>query len=149
MKNLKEIMSQDVVCATAETKLVEIAKMMVNNDCGEVPIVSNLQDKSVIGVVTDRDIVCRSLGKGLNPMDLTVKDCMTTDVITADIDMTVEDCISVMRENQIRRLPVVDEDNKLCGIISQADLVKYVNEDDVVELIQDVSRPSDSASAIQ
>lgn len=145
MKNLKEIMTSDVACATADTKLVEIAKMMVDCDCGEIPIVKSLQDKTVIGVVTDRDIVCRTLGKGLNPMDLTVKDCMTTEVFTADYDMTVEDCIAIMREHLIRRLPVVDENNKLCGMVSQADLVKYV-EDDAIELIQDVSQPSSEAS---
>lgn len=146
MKSLKEVMTTDVACATDDMKLSEIARMMVDCDCGEIPVVSSLQDKSVIGVVTDRDIVCRTLGKGLNPMDLTVKDCMTSDVVTADFDMTVEDCIAIMREHLIRRLPVIDEDNKLCGMISQADLVKYVNEDDAFELIQDVSQPTNEAS---
>jgi CBS domain-containing protein len=146
MKTLEEVMSKDVACATSEIKLTEIAKMMVDFDCGEIPVVKSLQDREVIGVVTDRDIVCRTLGKGLNPMDLTVKECMTTDIFTADYDMTVEDCVAIMREHLIRRLPVVDENNKLCGIISQADLVKYVNEDDAFELVQDISQPSSEAS---
>lgn len=146
MKSLEEVMTRDVACATAEMKLPEIAKMMVDCDCGEIPVVSSLQDKTVIGVVTDRDIVCRTLGKGINPMDLNVKECMTTDVVTADFDMTVEDCIAIMREHLIRRLPVVDDNNKLCGMISQADLVKYVNEDEAFELIQDVSQPTNEAS---
>lgn len=146
MKGLKEVMTTNVACATAETKLVDIAKMMVDCDCGEIPVVSSQEDKTVIGVVTDRDIVCRTIGRGLNPMDLTVKECMTTEVFTADVDMTVEDCIAIMREHLIRRLPVVDENNKLCGMISQADLVKYVNEDDAFELVQDVSQPTHEAS---
>lgn len=146
MKSLKEVMTTDVASATADMKLTEIARMMVDCDCGEIPVVTSLQDKTVIGVVTDRDIVCRTLGKGLNPMDLTVKDCMTSDVVTAEFDMTVEDCIAIMREHLIRRLPVVDDNNKLCGMISQADLVKYVNEDDVFELVQNVSQPTNEAS---
>lgn len=149
MKSLKEIMSTDVACGTADMSLADIAGMMVTFDCGEVPIVDSLQNKNVIGVITDRDIVCRTLGKGLNPMNLKVQDCMTTDIVTGDYDMTVNDCLEIMQENQIRRLPIVDENNQLCGIVSQADLIKYADVDEAVEMVKEVSKPTDSPSAVQ
>lgn len=149
MKNLGEVMSKDVACTTPETKLADVAKLMVTRDCGEIPVVKSMDQKSIVGVITDRDIVCRSLGAGKDPMKLMASDCMTTDVITGDFDMTVEDCLEIMRENQIRRLPIVDENNVLCGIISQADVINLVGEDQAIELIQDVSKPTDSPSAVQ
>jgi CBS domain-containing protein len=149
MKSLKDIMSTNVACATPDTGLVDIAKLMVEYECGEIPIVTSMDQKNITGVITDRDIVCRALGQGLNPMNLTAYDCMTKEVVTGDFDMTLDDCLEIMHENEIRRLPIVDENNKLCGILSQTDVINLIDGDEAGEVVQEVSKPSDSPSAVQ
>lgn len=148
-KKLKEIMTENVVFSTPEASLLEIARMMVDCDCGEIPLVENIEKKNVIGVVTDRDIVCRTLGVGKDPMKLTARDCMTSPTVTCKQDDTVKDALQVMEEKKIRRIPIVDENDSLIGIIAQADLIEAADEDDAAEMIQEVSKPSESPSEVR
>lgn len=124
MKLVNEVMTREVIWSTPDATLFEIAKLMVEGDCGEIPLVKSSDDLELVGVITDRDIVCRSLGIGRNPTKLSANDCMTAKVVTGDIDMTVNDCIDIMEENQIRRLPIVNANGRLCGIISLSDVVR-------------------------
>src|SRR6266568_4202653 len=84
MMKVRDMMTGDPACCTAETSLPEVARMMVDRDCGEIPVVDNTSSKVPIGVVTDRDIVCRTVANGLNPLDLTAADCMSI-IALADI----------------------------------------------------------------
>lgn len=149
MKTLQEIMAKKVSFATPETPLVLVAKNMISFDCGELPIVKSEKDKSVIGVVTDRDIVCRTLGQGKNPMNLFAKDCMTKEVITIDVNASIPQCIKLMRDNKIRRIPVIDKNKHLCGIVSLSDLVVEAESEETAKLFHDVSTPGHSPSALQ
>ena len=149
MKTLQEIMAKKVSFATPETPLVLIAKNMISFDCGEVPIVKSEKDKSVVGVLTDRDIVCRTLGQGKNPMKLFAKDCMTKEVVTIDLNASNPQCIKLMRDNKIRRIPVIDKNKHLCGIVSLSDLVVEAESEETTKLFHDVSTPGHSPSALQ
>jgi CBS domain-containing protein len=146
MQTIKDIMTTEVACTTPDTSLTEVARLMVEFECGEVPLVENFETKKVIGVITDRDIVCRTLGIGKNPMVCTAADCMTTPSITVNESMSVEDCLDLMKDNQIRRVPVVDKNGILSGIVSQVDLVDKV--DEAVKVIQEVSKPGQTLSQI-
>ena len=79
---VKEVMTANPACCTADTPLPEVARLMVEHDCGEIPVVQNETKKIPVGVVTDRDIVCRTVAKDRNPLDLTAADCMTRPVVT-------------------------------------------------------------------
>jgi len=139
MSNLaKDLMTADPQCCTAETPLNEVAKLMVENDCGEIPIVDH--DKKLIGVVTDRDIVCRVVAKGQNPSAMTAQDAMTQPVISVTEDSSLEDVLALMEEHQIRRVPVVDANGACCGIVSQADVALVAQESEVGEMVREVSR---------
>jgi CBS domain-containing protein len=118
---VRELMSSNPICATPDTSLRDIARMMCDHDCGEIPIVSDTSTRRVIGVVTDRDITCRTVARGQNPLELSATDCMTTPVATVETDATVDDCCRVMESRQIRRVPVVDHGSCI-GTVSQADL---------------------------
>lgn len=131
-------MTADPQCCTAETPLNEVAKLMVENDCGEIPIVDH--DKKLIGVVTDRDIVCRVVAKGQNPSAMTAQDAMTQPVISVTEDSSLEDVLALMEEHQIRRVPVVDANGACCGIVSQADVALVAQESEVGEMVREVSR---------
>src|SRR4051812_33797898 len=105
--NVQEIMTQNPVCCSADENLQTVARMMVEHDCGCIPIVENESSKAPIGTVTDRDICCRAVAEGRNPLDLTARDVMTEDVITVTPDTSIEECCSLMEDNQIRRILVV------------------------------------------
>jgi CBS domain-containing protein len=134
----RDIMTPDPACCGPNTTLDEIAKMMIQNDCGEIPIVD--VNDCVIGVVTDRDIVCRVVAEGMNPIGHTAASCMTQPVICVPEDASIEDVISTMEEHQIRRVPVVKDGGLCTGIISQADLALAAREHDVAELLCEVSK---------
>jgi len=138
---VKEIMTPNPACCTADSSLQEVARMMVDNDCGEIPIVRSRTDRTVIGVVTDRDIVCRLIAAGKDPMDYTAEACMSTPVVAVRESTPLEKCAQIMEESKIRRVPVVDGGGMVCGIVSQADIAKHASRRITAELLRDVSQP--------
>ena len=144
--NVKDVMSPDPTCCTTETGLQEVAQMMIDNDCGCIPVVENEQTRSLIGMVTDRDIVTRTVAKGKNPIDLTAGDAMTKNVVTTTPDATLEDCCNLMEKEQIRRVAVVDGSGACCGIIAQADIANKADDRKTAEVVQKVSETAASAS---
>jgi len=144
---VKDVMTPDPACCTPDSTLQRVAEMMVENDCGEIPVVENIASMTPIGVITDRDITCRAVAKGLNPLTMTASDCMTQPCITVTPDTPLVECSNIMEEKQIRRLPVVDESGACCGIVAVADIAKHAGERDAGELVKEVSEPNRSASA--
>jgi CBS domain-containing protein len=140
-------MTADPACCTSETGLQEVAQMMVDNDCGEIPVVDDKKKQMPIGVITDRDIVCRTVARGLNPFDLTVADCMSKPCVTVTPEMSVEECCRVLEENQIRRVPVVDAGGYCCGIVALADIAWHTRKSVAGEVVKEVSEPRAAASA--
>jgi CBS domain-containing protein len=144
---VKEIMSKDPACCTRETSLQDVAILMVEHDCGEIPVVDNMQSKRPVGVVTDRDITCRTVALGKNPLELRARDCMSSPAVTVTPETAVDDCCKLMEENQLRRVPVVDESGCCCGIVSQADIASNASKGDAGEMVKEVSRKThDGAS---
>jgi CBS domain-containing protein len=146
--NVKEIMTPRPACCTASTPLREVAKLMVQNDCGEIPVVEGDDRGTLIGVITDRDIVCRIVADGKNPVDYTAGDCMSTPVVVVWESTQVEDCARLMEEHQIRRVPVVDGGGACCGIVSQADIAQHASRRITAELVRDVSQPAVEPSKV-
>ena len=123
---IQEIMTGTPACCTPETSLRDVAAMMVQHDCGAVPVVRDDGHQKLIGMITDRDIVCRTLAEGKNPMEMTAGTCMTDTVVSITPEMNLEDCCRIMEQHQIRRIPVVDNFGVCRGIVSQADLAKHL-----------------------
>ena len=144
---VEEIMTSDPACCTPETTIKEVAQMMVGHDCGEIPVVKNKEKMTPVGVITDRDIVCRTVAIGLNPLDMIVADCMTEPCVTVTPEMSLEECSRILEENQIRRVPVVDANGSCCGIVSLADIALHARQKLVAEVVKEVSEPSAAASA--
>jgi len=145
--HVKDVMTADPACCISETTLQEAAQMMIDHDCGEIPVVENQKTNLPIGVITDRDIVCRTVARGLNPLDLAVGDCMSTPCVTVTPDMSVEECGAIMEENKIRRVPVVDADGSCCGIVALADIALNARRNVAAEVVKEVSAPTAAASA--
>ena len=134
----KELMTPDPQCCTADQTLNDVARMMMECDCGEIPVVDT--QKKLIGVVTDRDIVCRVVAAGKNPSAVTAQDAMTHPVTSVALESSLDAVLARMEEHQIRRVPVVDAEGCVCGIISQADVARKAEEQETGELVRAVSR---------
>ncbi len=145
--HVREMMTANPACCTADTPLREVARMMVDNDCGEIPIVDSESSKLPIGVVTDRDIVCRTVAKDINPLDLTAADCMSKPIVTVTPDMSLEECCRIMEGNMVRRLPVVDERGCCVGIVAVADVALHTGKNVAGHIVKEVSEPTRAASA--
>jgi CBS domain-containing protein len=137
-KLARNVMTPDPVCCSPGTTLDQVAQLMVENNCGEIPIVDGSDQP--IGVVTDRDIVCRVVAKGMNPVAHTAESCMSTSVVTVRADASLDEVVSVMENHQIRRVPVVDESGCCTGIIAQADIAAVGPPKATAELLWEVSR---------
>jgi CBS domain-containing protein len=118
---VKDLMTKDVKSCTEDTDLATVVKMMWDADCGIVPIVDN--QGRVTGVITDRDICVAAATRSLDPASITVSSAMSTHVATCSEDAESRSALDVLKERRIRRVPVVNRQNRLVGILSVNDLV--------------------------
>ena len=116
-----QIMTPDPACCTPHSTAREAATLMKDNDCGSIPVVENRTSRKLVGTVTDRDLAIRGLALGKGP-DTPVGDLMTYEPITTGPQDEVELVREVMTAQQVRRVPVVDENGAVVGIVAQADL---------------------------
>lgn len=137
---IREIMTRDPVCCESDTALQTVARMMADNDCGEIPVLDSQQSSRPVGVITDRDIVCRLLADGKNPLEAVAKDVMTTPVVTVPADASVDDALKLLEEHQIRRIVVVDDQGVCCGIVSQADIALKMSPKSAAAMVKEVSQ---------
>lgn len=140
----RDVMTANPACCRPETPLEQVAKLMVQHDCGEIPVIDTAEQP--IGVVTDRDIVCRVVAEGRNPVAYTAELCMSQPVVTVPASATLDDVVSTMEKHQIRRVPVVDDKGCCTGMISQADVAWTGKEHEVAELVREVSRDTGQIS---
>jgi CBS domain-containing protein len=120
---VEEVMTKNPTCCGPDTPLRDVARLMVDCDCGEIPVLDSRSGRP-IGVITDRDIVCRTIAEGRNPLELAARDCMTSRVVTVTSDKSIDECCELMERHQIRRILVVDAAGPCCGIVSQADIAR-------------------------
>jgi CBS domain-containing protein len=121
---------------------VEAARLMVDRDCGALPIVGDLVGRKPLGIITDRDIVARTIAKGLDPMKLGVRECMTSPAVTIVEDARLSECLESLELAQIRRMIVVDSAGACCGMVAQADIALHASKRETGDLVRQVSRPS-------
>lgn len=144
---VSEIMANIVQNVGWEDSLTTVARIMKENDIGCVTV--GTSDK-LDGILTDRDIVCRGLAIGA-PLDcMTAADVMTPDPVTCRVDDTINQAVFIMKKHRVRRLPVVDNDDRLAGIVSLGDISRHSRRQLAGELIEEVSKPAhrDLATAV-
>ena len=138
---VRDVMTADVEVCTPQTELYYVARMMAERDVGAIPVVESTDTMKPVGIITDRDIVVRALAKRQDPNDLRCGDCMTSDPLTVSADTSLSDCLDRMEERQVRRMIVVDESGRCCGIVAQADIARKAPEGETAELVRDISQP--------
>jgi uncharacterized protein YegP (UPF0339 family)/CBS domain-containing protein len=121
---VKEIMTNNPACCMPDSSLQEVARLMVENDCGCIPVVDSQLGMKPIGTITDRDITVRTVAGGQNPLEMKASDIMSIDIATVKPVASLEECLSVMEDKEIRRILVVDDQGRCCGIVAQADIAQ-------------------------
>lgn len=142
---VREVMTRDPVCCTPDARLSQVARMMVEQDCGAIPVVESERSRKLVGVVTDRDIVCRTVAEEKNPLEMTAESCMSTSVVTIAPEASIKECCQQMEQHQIRRIAVVDQSGSCCGLVAQADLAMKAPKEEAAEVVEEVSQPQSTS----
>ena len=137
---VKEVMSVNPACCTPSDTAQNVAKMMCDLNVGSIPVVADHQSRSLIGMITDRDLCCRVLARGLDGKSTSIQEFITYDPAVCRDGENVENCERLMQEHQVRRIPVVDKENHVIGIVAQADLALKDKPERVHKTIAEISR---------
>jgi CBS domain-containing protein len=140
---VSEIMTPEPACCTPDATARDAASLMKDNDCGSIPVVDQLETRRLVGTITDRDLVVRGLADNKGP-DARIRELMTIEPITAGPDDEVEIIREVMVARQVRRVPVVDENGAVVGIVAQADLAREdgaASDQEVGRIVEAISDP--------
>ncbi|WP_305825315.1 CBS domain-containing protein [Massilia brevitalea] len=139
MQTIQEVMTRDVQTISTQDSVQRAAQLMDELNVGAIPVVD---DGKLVGMVTDRDITVRSVAIGQDPASTRVNDVMSTDVRTCTVEQSVEDVLAQMADVQIRRVPVVDGNGQVIGIVSLGDVVTKAPSD-VEQTLDEISTPSE------
>jgi len=134
---VREVMTDRPRCVTLETPVSEAAELMESEDVGSLPV---LEGEQLAGMITDRDIVIRAVAKGKDPRGMPVREVASRELVTVYAEEDLSNALTKMASEQVRRLPVVDEDNRLVGILAQADVALEAKEKTVGEMVEEISR---------
>jgi CBS domain-containing protein len=136
-ESIREVMTSNPRSLESGSTAVEAARLMRDEDVGIVPIV---EGEKLVGTVTDRDIVTRVVAEGKTPESVTVGEIASRELVTIDPQQDLDDALRLMARHQVRRLPVVEEDGKLVGIVAQKDVAMHASEAQTGEVVEDISR---------
>lgn len=137
--DIRSVMTADPATCLAESPIREVARLMLENDCGLVPVIDAAGKP--IGTVTDRDIALRVVAEGRDAASCTARDCMTSPVATVSVESELSAATDRMESEQIRRVLVVDQDGRLCGVVAQADVALSGRDHKTAEVVRGVSEP--------
>jgi CBS domain-containing protein len=142
MRKCSEVMTREPVCCEPSASVVQVAATMKREDVGSIPVVDSPEDKKLIGIVTDRDLVVKVLATGSAGDRATVREAMTPNPVFCHENDDLSKAVTLMSERQVRRMPIVDEAGRLTGIIAQADVATRGNRDETTgELVEAISEP--------
>jgi CBS domain-containing protein len=141
MKKCNEVMTKNPVCCLPNDMVSKVAQLMKSDDIGPVPIVENEQTRKLVGIITDRDLAVKIVAEGRDPKSTRAEEVMTRKVVTCHADDDLQKALDAMSGHQLRRIPVVDDNKKLLGIIAQADVATRTNQPEkTAEVVRKISK---------
>ena len=135
-QSIREIMTSNPSTIEPQNSVVEAARIMKQEDAGVVPVTENGR---LTGMVTDRDIAIRVVAEGKDPQSTTVREVASTDLVTVDPQQDLDEALRLMAQHQVRRLPVVEEDGRLVGVVAQADVARKGDDTKTGQVVQEIS----------
>lgn len=144
---VREVMTSDPICCLPSDTAQKVAQIMRDHNIGSVPVVADQQSKTLMGMITDRDICCSIVAAGLDAKSVTIEEYVHTEPVTCRDGENLDKCERAMQENQIRRIPVVDGDGTVIGIVAQADLALKDKPEKVSKTVSEISKPGSIVTA--
>lgn len=141
MKTCEHVMTENPICCLPTDSVKKVAKLMKSENIGPIPVIENEQTRKLIGIITDRDLALRVVAEGRDPESTQVEAVMTRKVVTCRSDEDLQRVLNIMSGRQLRRIIVVDQTNKILGIISQADIaIRMDHPQKTAELVKNISQ---------
>jgi CBS domain-containing protein len=136
-ESIRELMTVNPRSLESGSTVTEAARLMRDEDVGIVPVT---EGEKLVGTVTDRDIAIRVVAEGKSPETVTVGEIASRELVTIDPQQDLDEALKLMAKHQVRRLPVVEEDGKLVGIVAQADVARHASDEQTGDLVEDISK---------
>ena len=145
MKKCNEVMTKTLFYCLPIDTAAKAAELMKSQNVGSILVIENEQTKKLVGIVTDRDLTLKITADGLDAKSTKVGTVMSQDVVTCHAEDDSQKALKAMSKHQLRRIPIVDDDNKILGIIAQADVAMYVDHPKrVAAMVKEISQASGS-----
>ena len=136
-----EVMTKNPVCCLPTDYVTVAAQLMRRVDIGAVPVIENEQTMKLVGILSDRDLALKIVAEGRDPQSTKVEEVMTRKVVTCQMDDDLQKALNLMAEHQLRRIPVIDNDNRITGIIAQADVATRLDQPQkTAEMVKEISQ---------
>jgi CBS domain-containing protein len=136
-ESIRELMTVNPRSLESGSTVTEAARLMRDEDVGIVPVT---EGEKLVGTVTDRDIAIRVVAEGKSPETVTVGEIASRELVTIDPQQDLDEALKLMAKHQVRRLPVVEEDGRLVGIVAQADVARHASDEQTGDLVEDISK---------
>jgi len=141
MKKCDAVMTKDPVCCLPSDMVAEVARLMKRENIGPIPVIENEETRKLVGIVTDRDLALKIVAEGRDAKSTKVETVMTRKVVTCRAEDDLQIALDAMSKHQLRRIPIVDTDNKILGIISQADVATRIDQPEkTAEMVKEISQ---------
>ena len=141
MTKCSEVMTSKPVFCLPNDVVARAAKLMKVGNIGSIPVIENDQTRRLVGIVTDRDLAIKIVAEGQEAKSTKVESVMTRKVVTCGADEDLQKAMDAMAEHQLRRIPVVDAENKVIGIIAQADVATRLDQSEkTAQVVKGISR---------
>jgi CBS domain-containing protein len=142
---VSEAMTPNPVCCVPSDSAQKVAHALCEGDVGSMPVVDDQQSRKLLGMITDRDLCCSVLAKGLDAKGTTIEKVISANPVVSREGDNLDSCERLMQEHQIRRIPIVDHEGRVIGIVSQADLALKAKPENVAKTVAQVSKPKSAA----
>jgi CBS domain-containing protein len=145
---IREVMTFNPICCLSSDTAQKVAQILRDNNVGSVPVVADEQSRKLVGMITDRDICCSIVAAGFDTKTITIEDFVHTNPVTCRDGENLDKCERAMQQKQIRRIPVIDGDGAVIGIVSQADLALKDKPEKVSKTVSEISKPETKQGSI-
>jgi CBS domain-containing protein len=145
---VRDAMTPDPVCCLTTDSAQKVAGILCKQNVGSIPVVTDQESRKLIGIITDRDLCCSVVASGLNAQSTPIEKFISLNPVTCREGESLDNCQQLMQERQVRRIPVVDGEGRVIGIVSQADLALKDKPERVGKMVAEVSKPRSAAPTV-
>ncbi len=139
---VKDVMTQHPVCCRTSDSAQSVAKALRDEDVGSLPVIADADSRRLVGIITDRDLCCTIIAQGLDPATTEIELVMKRNPVSCRAEQSLDACEKLMQIHRVRRVPVVDEQGRCVGMVSQADLARLEQPDKVHRTVAEISKPA-------